>query len=72
MEETVKYTLPLQSRLRMDRRRSNRQKAARVIELMKELGLLKSQNTRIGIPGQDKALSGGERKRLAFAAEVNL
>lgn len=54
----------------MDRRRSNRQKAARVIELMKELGLLKSQNTRIGIPGQDKALSGGERKRLAFAAEV--
>ncbi|KAK4320584.1 hypothetical protein Pmani_008588 [Petrolisthes manimaculis] len=67
---TIKEHLTFMSRLRMDRRRSSRQKAARVTELMKELGLLRSQNTRIGIPGQDKALSGGERKRLAFAAEI--
>ncbi|KAK3882732.1 hypothetical protein Pcinc_012937 [Petrolisthes cinctipes] len=67
---TIKEHLTFMSRLRMDRRRSSRQKAARVMELMKELGLLRSQNTRIGIPGQDKALSGGERKRLAFAAEI--
>ncbi|KAG7164317.1 scarlet-like 1 [Homarus americanus] len=67
---TVKEHLTFMTRLRMDRRRSNKQRLARVMELMKELGLLKAQNTRIGVPGHDKSLSGGERKRLAFATEI--
>ncbi|XP_037797831.1 protein scarlet-like [Penaeus monodon] len=67
---TVKEHLMFMARLRMDRRRTQKQRMARVLELMKELGLLKTQNTRIGTPGQDKSLSGGERKRLAFATEI--
>ncbi|XP_064110769.1 protein scarlet-like isoform X3 [Macrobrachium nipponense] len=67
---TVKEHLTFMARLRMDYRKTQWQRSARVQELMKELGLLKTQNTRIGIPGQDKSLSGGERKRLAFATEI--
>lgn len=35
-----------------------------------QLSLLKCQNTIIGVPGRMKGLSGGERKRLAFASEA--
>ena len=35
-----------------------------------QLGLSKCADTKIGIPGVDKGLSGGEKKRLAFASEV--
>lgn len=35
-----------------------------------QLSLTKCQNTAIGIPGRIKGISGGERKRLSFAAEV--
>ncbi|ROT79701.1 ABC protein, subfamily ABCG [Penaeus vannamei] len=44
--------LPPKARLRMDRRRTQKQRMARVLELMKELGLLKAQNTRIGTRGR--------------------
>jgi len=36
------------------------------------MGLEKCQNTIIGLPGTVKGISGGERKRLAFAEKVNL
>lgn len=42
----------------------------RVKELLSELGLTKSQNVLIGVPGVFKGLSGGERKRLSFATQV--
>ncbi|XP_050698016.1 protein scarlet-like isoform X4 [Eriocheir sinensis] len=67
---TVKEHLTFMTRLRMDRRSTTKQRQARVMELLKDLGLLKVQNNRIGIPGSDKSLSGGERKRLAFATEI--
>ena len=54
----------------MDKNTKKNERANRINELMKELGLTKCQNTRIGVPGRDKSLSGGERKRLAFATEV--
>lgn len=54
----------------MDRSTSAVDREARVLELLRELGLYRSRNTRIGTPNQDKSLSGGERKRLAFATEV--
>jgi hypothetical protein len=37
-----------------------------------QLGLTGSASTVIGTTGQDKVLSGGEKKRLAFATEVQI
>nr|XP_045624412.1 protein scarlet-like [Procambarus clarkii] len=67
---SVKEHLTFMARLRMDSRTSPSDRTSRVRELMKELGLTKVQNSRIGVPGMNKSLSGGERKRLAFATEI--
>ncbi|CAG7818799.1 unnamed protein product, partial [Allacma fusca] len=56
--------------MKLDRRLGSWERKRRVEELMMELGLKKCEHTRIGIPGLMQGLSGGERKRLAFAAEV--
>ena len=42
----------------------------KVDELLQELGLKKCENTRIGVPGRVKGISGGEMKRLAIACEL--
>ena len=34
------------------------------------MGLKRCEDTVIGVPGMVKGLSGGEKKRLAFASEV--
>ena len=54
----------------MDQYFSSKEKARRVDELLQELGLKKCENTRIGVPGQVKSISGGEMKRLAIACEL--
>jgi len=59
-----------QARLRMDRRTTDLQRQGKVSELLVQLGLTGCASTMIGAIGQDKVLSGGERKRLAFATEV--
>lgn len=46
------------------------QKIQRVNDVITELSLVKCANTIIGVPGVVKGLSGGERKRLAFASEA--
>jgi ABC-type multidrug transport system ATPase subunit len=56
--------------LRMDGRYSKEHKRQRVEEVMQEVGLKKCENTRIGSPGLDKGISGGEMKRLAVACEL--
>ena len=57
--------------LRMDKHLSYRERMNRVEEVMQELSLSKSANTMIGNPARGvKGISGGERKRLAFACEV--
>lgn len=56
--------------LRMGRHVPYSQKLARVNEVIIELSLRKCANTVIGSPGRIKGLSGGERKRLAFASEA--
>ena len=43
-----------------------------LIWLVLQMGLKKCQDTVIGVPGMVKGLSGGEKKRLAFASEVNI
>ncbi|KAK3857777.1 hypothetical protein Pcinc_035994 [Petrolisthes cinctipes] len=67
---TVLEHLTFMARLRMDSRSTANERKGRVQELMKELGLTKVQHSKIGVPGTDKSLSGGERKRLAFATEI--
>jgi len=37
-----------------------------------QMGLNKCGDVMIGIPGKIKGISGGEKKRLAFASEVGL
>jgi ABC-type multidrug transport system ATPase subunit len=54
----------------MDRNVTNKQKETRIEEIIKEVNLAKAQNTTIGIPGILKGISGGERRRLAFASQV--
>ncbi|XP_034944953.1 protein white-like isoform X2 [Chelonus insularis] len=67
---TVKEHLLFQAMVRMDRHIPYYQRVERVNDVISELALTKCRNTIIGIPGRVKGLSGGERKRLAFASEV--
>jgi ABC-type multidrug transport system ATPase subunit len=56
----------------MDKHLKYQERMQRVDEVLQELGLAKCANTVIGDPARgDKGISGGERKRLAFASEVN-
>nr|XP_053651117.1 protein scarlet-like [Cherax quadricarinatus] len=67
---SVREHLMFMARLRMDSGTSWSERKARVQQLTKELGLTKVLHSRIGVPGMTKSLSGGERKRLAFASEI--
>ncbi|EDV34941.1 uncharacterized protein Dana_GF22478 [Drosophila ananassae] len=67
---TAREHLIFQAMVRMPRHLSYRQRVARVDQVIQELSLSKCQNTIIGVPGRVKGLSGGERKRLAFASEA--
>lgn len=67
---TVREHLIFQALLRMDKHTSKAKRKERVEEVMLELGLKKCADTVIGIPGRLRGISGGEKKRLAFASEV--
>ena len=55
----------------MDKHLSYKERMNRVDEVIHELGLKKCATTVIGNPERGiKGISGGERKRLAFASEV--
>lgn len=56
--------------MKLDRRVNNAERNDRIEELLKQLGLKKCANTRIGSAGTSGGISGGERKRLSFATEV--
>lgn len=66
---TVEEHLMLQARLRMGRHATAQQRKARVNAVLEELGLTKSRHTLIG-GWMMRGISGGERKRLAFATEI--
>ncbi|XP_058818284.1 protein white isoform X2 [Topomyia yanbarensis] len=66
---TTKEHLIFQAMLRMGRDVPKSVKMNRVNEVLQELSLTRCANTLIGSPGRMKGLSGGERKRLAFASE---
>ena len=67
---SAKEHLIFQALLRMGRKVPYKQKMAKVNEVISELSLTKCAHTIIGVPGRVKGLSGGERKRLAFASEA--
>ena len=54
----------------MDKSFSIEAKKKRVKEVIAQLGLTKCQDTIIGVPGRIRGISGGEQKRLSFAAEI--
>ncbi len=68
----VEEVLRFQALLRMDKHFTYEERMERVEEVILELGLTKCRNTLIGNPEKGiKGISGGERKRLAFACEVS-
>ncbi|KAI2801386.1 ATPase [Blomia tropicalis] len=71
---TVKEYLVFQSLVRMDRKcYTTEQRSKRIDEVISELGLTKCSNSRIGNRYDDlvgSGISGGELRRLAFAAEI--
>ncbi|KAL3083748.1 hypothetical protein niasHT_036741 [Heterodera trifolii] len=67
---TVVEHLRFMAVLRMGRNYTEAERERRVQNVMRELGLVHCANTIIGWPHRLKGLSGGERKRLAFASEI--
>nr|AAA82056.1 scarlet protein [Drosophila melanogaster] len=62
--------LNFMAHLRLDRRVSKEERRLIIKELLERTGLLSAAQTRIGSGDDKKVLSGGERKRLAFAVEL--
>ncbi|KAF8374577.1 wht-2 [Pristionchus pacificus] len=65
---TVREYLSIQARLRVCGSEERRER--RVSIVLRQLGLLKCQHTRIGVMGIKKGISGGEARRLTFACEL--
>ncbi|CAG7815831.1 unnamed protein product, partial [Allacma fusca] len=67
---TVNEHLNFCASLRLPAETSRRDKRRRVNEVLQELGLWNVKNHKIGSPTTFKGISGGEKKRLAFASEI--
>lgn len=69
-ELTVLEHLRAMAHLKLDRRVTSEEINFIIRDLLERTGLLKCMNSRIGSDGEKKVLSGGEKKRLAFATEL--
>uniref|UniRef100_A0A0K0FQU8 ATP-binding cassette sub-family G member 2 (inferred by orthology to a human protein) n=1 Tax=Strongyloides venezuelensis TaxID=75913 RepID=A0A0K0FQU8_STRVS len=67
---TVEEHLKFIAKLKMGRDYTPEQIDQKVSTLLDELGLTKCAKNIIGWPHKQKGISGGERKRLAFASEI--
>jgi ABC-type multidrug transport system ATPase subunit len=67
---TVREQLEFHASLKMYKKIPNHLRRERIEEVILELGLTKCENTRIGVPGRVKGISGGEAKRLSLACEI--
>ncbi|CAH2007438.1 unnamed protein product [Acanthoscelides obtectus] len=67
---TVLEHMTIMANLKLDRRLTRDDKRQKILNILTELGLLKCLHSKIGGTDQNKALSGGEKKRLAFATEI--
>nr|UOU03357.1 ATP-binding cassette subfamily G-like 6-2 [Brachionus rubens] len=67
---TVKEWLTFQAFLRMGKYFSTEEKYDRIDEVIQQCNLIKAQDSYIGMGDQMKGISGGEKRRLAFATEI--
>jgi len=67
---TVRESLRYAAMLRLSSKIPLEEKMRRVDTIMEELGLAKSADTKVGISGIVKGISGGERKRLCIGIEL--
>ena len=67
---TVREHLTFVANLQMGVNYTKEEIAARVDEVIIELNLIKSEKTFIGMGDVVKGISGGEKRRLAFASEI--
>ncbi|XP_068899588.1 protein scarlet [Tenebrio molitor] len=67
---TVLEHMNIMARLKLDRKTTKQERDAKIYQLLKSLGLTKCLHTKIGRNGDNKVLSGGEKRRLAFATEL--
>lgn len=67
---TVKEHLTFLAMLKMGNDYTKEQILKRVDEVIIEMNLVKSENTYIGMGDRVKGISGGEKRRLAFASET--
>ncbi|XP_015181878.1 PREDICTED: protein scarlet isoform X1 [Polistes dominula] len=67
---TVLEHLWFMARMKLDRRTRNRDIRGKIDNLLRDVGLTCKSNIRIGDKDDKKILSGGEKKRLAFATEL--
>ncbi|CAP36889.1 Protein CBR-WHT-6 [Caenorhabditis briggsae] len=65
---TVEEYLMIQAKLRIDG--SSQLREERVTDVMHQLKLWKCRDSRIGVIGEKKGISGGEARRLTFACEM--
>lgn len=66
----IKSTILFQANLKLDKRMSRQEKSALVKSTLSKVSLLDCCHTRIGDTMKGKTISGGEKKRLSFAAEL--
>nr|APD26554.1 ATP-binding cassette transporter subfamily G-like1 protein [Brachionus koreanus] len=66
---TVKEHLLFQAMLRMDSGTTKKERMIRINKILQDLNLKKCENTVIGLFGR-RGISGGEKRRLAFASEI--
>uniref|UniRef100_A0A336L180 CSON003410 protein n=1 Tax=Culicoides sonorensis TaxID=179676 RepID=A0A336L180_CULSO len=67
---TVKEHLTFMAHLKCDSRMTKFERRRLINDLLERTGLKKCARTKIGEDGEGKMLSGGEKKRLAFASEL--
>ncbi|EFO83630.1 CRE-WHT-6 protein [Caenorhabditis remanei] len=65
---TVKEYLMIQAKLRINESKKIREE--RVTDVLHQLKLWKCRDSRIGVIGEKKGISGGEARRLTFACEM--
>ncbi|KAL7644554.1 UNVERIFIED_CONTAM: hypothetical protein RMT77_004091 [Armadillidium vulgare] len=67
---TVREQLTFHAQLRIGKKVTAAERKRRIQQVLRELGMMKCADTLIGEPGRIKGISGGEKKRLAFACEL--
>lgn len=67
---TVMEHLRCMAHMKLDRRTKKHETNFIIRDVLERTGLMKCADTKIGEEGEGKMLSGGEKKRLAFATEL--